>query len=288
MIRCILFDLAETLWTNRQSTIWEHERQCRNQMAAQLLRVYLPAEIYPGVDYDGLSIQLRSAISQRYRYWRSQYYDCEPDPYLVAEEAYQQLRLPAFLAREQTDTLLEAFRDPIPATRQLFDDTLMTLQELQTRGLLLGCVTDRQYGGRSFLTDLQELGLLEYFSPDAIGISADDGKRKPHPAPFLKAMSALKVDPKETAMVGDFLSRDVAGARRLNMLAIWKPKTSLLRELHLSERIAISSIERESLITTAWQQEEALYPEVPFCEIKPFMRPDLIITHLKDLLTIFI
>ncbi len=285
-IRSILFDLAETLWINKEQKVWEQVFQARNQIAAELLRTYCPKDVCEGRDYDQLSIELRSAISERYTSWRHQYYDREPDAYLVTTEACWQLGLPS-LSKEQAFTLLEAFRAPIPATRQLFDDALTTLHELRARGFLLGCVTDRQHSGSGFIADCQELGLLEIFSADAIITSADYGWRKPHPMLFQQALTALSADPEETAMVGDFLSRDVAGAKRLDMVAIWKPKLRLFREVRADKDEVVYPLEGETLFAYALQQERERYPEVPIDEMQPFMRPDCIIEHLSDLLTLF-
>jgi putative hydrolase of the HAD superfamily len=71
-----------------------------------------------------------------------------------------------------------------------------------------------------FQEGLRRLGLLEYFVPEAIIVSADCGIRKPHPSLFRRAMAALHVSAAETAMVGDLLSRDIAGARRRHMGAM--------------------------------------------------------------------
>ena len=56
-----------------------------------------------------------------------------------------------------------------------------------------------------------------------MAISADVGVRKPHPAIFQYALDGLNVSPEETAMVGDQLKADIAGAKGLHILSIWKP-----------------------------------------------------------------
>lgn len=285
-IRCILFDLSETLWTNKEQSVWEEVIRNRNQGASTLLSAYFPPDHYPMLNYGQLSAQLRLAIAQRYAYWRCRYYDKEPDPFLVLAEACQQMQLPP-LEKGQAVALLDAYREPLPDTRELFHDALTTLQELQTRGFLLGCVTDRQYGGSSFLTDLQKIGLLAYFPAHSIIVSADCGQRKPHPSLFLHVLAALNVDPEEAAMVGDFLTRDVAGAKRLNMFAIWKPKIRLFQEYSQAEDAATSPLTHEKLFHYALRQEITMYPEIPFEEIKRFTQPDLIIRDLSELLSLF-
>ncbi len=286
-IRFILFDLADTLWINKERAVWEKVVQARNQGAAELLRAYFPEDTSVSIDHDQLSIELRSAISRRYAYWRHQYYDREPNAYLITTEACWQLGLPS-LSKGQAFALLEAFREPLPATRQLFDNTLTTLHELRARGFLLGCVTDRQYSGSGFITDLQQLGLLEFFSADSVIVSADCGWRKPHPMLFLKALTALSATPEETAVVGDFLSRDVAGAKRLDMMAIWKPKLRLFRELQADKDRGAHPLDGETLFAYTLQQEKEMYPEVPIDAMQSFTRPDYVIEDLSDLLTLFV
>jgi HAD superfamily phosphatase (TIGR01668 family) len=54
--------------------------------------------------------------------------------------------------------------------------------------------------------------------------------RKPHPAPFLGAMSYLGTAPTETVMIGDRLLTDIAGANRLGMYTIKVKSLRLLSE----------------------------------------------------------
>jgi putative hydrolase of the HAD superfamily len=100
------------------------------------------------------------------------------------------------------------------------------------------------------------MGLLDYFEYPHMAISADLGIRKPHPDIFKHALNGLNVLPEETAMVGDSLEADIGGARRLNILSIWKPQSVVVRE---KQQAAHS----ESIV------------------------PDVTIEHLQDLLEIF-
>ena len=100
-------------------------------------------------------------------------------------------------------------------------------QRLQQRGFLLGVVTNRQWGGKTFREDLEILGLLEYFQYQHMAISADLGVRKPHPAIFQHALNALCVAPEEAVMVGNSLRADIVGAQRSGIFTIWKPKPGM-------------------------------------------------------------
>jgi HAD superfamily hydrolase (TIGR01549 family) len=92
------------------------------------------------------------------------------------------------------------------------------LDALRERGLKLGLVSNL-FDPPSLMRDLfGELGLLERL--DAIAVSAEVGKRKPHPAIFESALTQANVAPGEAVMVGDRLREDVGGAQALGMAAI--------------------------------------------------------------------
>lgn len=278
-IRCLLFDLGETLWVHRDQATMECITEKNDRRCAALLQSSI-STLPPFIsDYYHWSVLFRQAISERYRVRRCQDPEQEPDPVLVTTEACQDVSLPLF-ERTQLVCLFEAFRPPLAEARILLDGALETLQVLHARGILLGCVTDRQYGGLPFREDLRRLGLIEYFAPEAIIVSADCGKRKPHPLPFYQAMAALHVEAAETALVGDFLCRDIAGARRLQMGAIWKPKERLLRQMPLR----FQGTRQEALLHAARHEEVTMYPEVPFAALEPFLLPDAMIEHVTELL----
>lgn len=65
----------------------------------------------------------------------------------------------------------------------------------------------------------ERLGLARYF--ETIVVSAEVGRVKPHPAPFVAALQALDVSPEQAVYVGDNWLADVQGPKRLGMRAIW-------------------------------------------------------------------
>jgi HAD superfamily hydrolase (TIGR01549 family) len=67
---------------------------------------------------------------------------------------------------------------------------------------------------------LRALGLLDAF--DAVVISDEMGRafRKPHSAPFLRALSLLSVPARDAVHVGDRPDKDVAGPHRAGMSAV--------------------------------------------------------------------
>ncbi|MBL7961993.1 HAD-IA family hydrolase, partial [bacterium] len=56
---------------------------------------------------------------------------------------------------------------------------------------------------------------------DAVVTYEDTFERKPHPAPFKKALSLLMVEAQETLMIGDWAERDMLGAKQLGMKTVF-------------------------------------------------------------------
>src|SRR5262249_55432152 len=127
--------------------------------------------------------------------------------------------------------IFEALRIRIPVSRSLFADAFATLAALQRRGFLLGAVTNRLWGGQPFQEDLLAFGLLNYFEPRNIAISADLGVRKPHAVSFLHTLRALSIRPEQAVMVGDSLRADMVGGLNLGMFCIWRPKAEVRAQI---------------------------------------------------------
>ncbi|MHB8377167.1 MAG: HAD family hydrolase, partial [Dehalococcoidia bacterium] len=53
-------------------------------------------------------------------------------------------------------------------------------------------------------------------------VSCDLGYMKPHPRIFEHVFTAMGIDARETAMVGDSLKADVQGAQALGMTGVWR------------------------------------------------------------------
>jgi HAD superfamily hydrolase (TIGR01549 family) len=104
--------------------------------------------------------------------------------------------------------------------RTMFDDAFKTLDWLRDRGYRLGCVTNRVFGGPRFAEELREQGLDTYF--ESVAVSCDLGYMKPHPKLFQHVLDEMRIDPRDTVMVGDSLKADVQGAQALGMTAVWR------------------------------------------------------------------
>lgn len=222
-IRCLLFDLGDTLWYRGSQEIWEKMEGASNQRAVDLLRQQIHPSLLPKIDDRSLGLRLRQAFDAQVRNAIRHNPLEEPDPLQAAACVLQDWGL-AQPDHALCAALFEALRVRILHSRPLFADALSTLSELRRRGYRLGIVTNRLWGGELFLEDLRLIGLLDYFDLKHITISGDLGIRKPNPQIFLHTLNALQVTPRETAMIGDSLSADVLGAQPLDIYAIWRPK----------------------------------------------------------------
>lgn len=74
---------------------------------------------------------------------------------------------------------------------------------------------------------LQQSGLWDCFS--ARIFSSDSRYIKPHPNLFLQALAQLDVAPHQALMIGDSFSRDVQGAARAGIDALWIDAAAWLR-----------------------------------------------------------
>jgi putative hydrolase of the HAD superfamily len=110
-----------------------------------------------------------------------------------------------------------AYRRAREAALVPYPHVTMTLMELIRMHVKLAVVSDAP--AREAWLRLCYLNLHHMF--DVVVTFEDTGKRKPHPAPFRKALDRLKVKPSETLMVGDWAERDVVGAAQVGMKTIF-------------------------------------------------------------------
>jgi putative hydrolase of the HAD superfamily len=92
------------------------------------------------------------------------------------------------------------------------------LDALRTRGLRVGLVSNTANPLWVLRGILERQGLLERL--DAIALSSDVGKRKPHPDIFRRALDELEVSPETALFVGDRLYEDMRGAGELGMTTV--------------------------------------------------------------------
>ena len=309
-IRCLLFDLGDTLWSRKDMTVWQRLENTASLRAIHVLRQSLtPQQLaqLPECSEMELAQLLRTEVEERLGIMIRTEPELEPKAGLAVAQVLQNWGIHD-LAIAQCEAIFEAQRVRIPESRPLFDDVLYTLKTLQQRGFLLGIVSNRHWGGSLFLEDLQTLGLLEYFDPRHMAISVDLGIRKPNPAIFMHTLNALNVPPEEAVMVGDSLLSDIVGGKMLGLFSVWKPKPSVRTQANLISSGASAKAHQaltqaeglsgrrpsdvpeglhvtdDDYVLAHVQSRAGKWDEHLHSDIKP----DLIIDNLSDLLDIFI
>lgn len=105
----------------------------------------------------------------------------------------------------------EAFVDAVEAPHYL-TDILTQLSQSYKLGIL-----SNYPDGNAIRATLDKLNIAKFF--DAVLISGDVGRVKPHAAPFRKILDLLAVAPHEALFVGDNWLGDIQGARRAGLRA---------------------------------------------------------------------
>jgi putative hydrolase of the HAD superfamily len=118
------------------------------------------------------------------------------------------------------ERLCAAFLEPIFATAQVNSEALPVLSDLRRMGLKTAVVSNTPWGssGRVWRAELARHGLLAAL--DAVVFCTDVGWRKPHPAPFRRALEILDTSADEAVFVGDDPVWDVEGARNAGLRPI--------------------------------------------------------------------
>ena len=242
--RAIVFDVGGTLWHHPPGIFDDKERSHR-QSAERTRALLAPC----GVGNEG-ALAIQNELWHEYENRIRDDSGVEPDGATILEGVLSARGLPS--ARMFAEQLWE--RTNLGASffgAQLFEDALPVLEWARDRGLRLGILSNRPFGGELHQADLEALGIAGFFKVAVA--SADVGLRKPHPEPFLRVLRELEVAAGEAVMVGDILEADVAGGHEAGMVTVW---------LH-----------REGLSTEGWDR---LYPDVE-------VTPDYTIQSLDEL-----
>jgi len=112
--------------------------------------------------------------------------------------------------------LADTFQDERRSLHILFPDVEPALKALQGNyklALVSNGVSDLQW------EKIKGANLSRYF--DSVIISGEVGVGKPEPRIFELALECLGVCPEETVMVGNSLTRDIIGAQKAGIRAIW-------------------------------------------------------------------
>lgn len=120
---------------------------------------------------------------------------------------------------EEVARFQSAEHDVWAPAHELLPSTHALLESLRRRGLELAVVGNAwPEPGELLRRDVDRLGVGERV--DAVVWSTDVGERKPHPAPFLRALELLGVAAADALFVGDRLDEDVRGAAAVGMTTV--------------------------------------------------------------------
>lgn len=208
MLRAVLFDYGDTLFHFRY----------REELIDEGWRAGLAA-----IGRDGLPHHVETAEVFRDVYL----------PAIFAPSQIDEIEYPGLLREllagfdvdvtdEELDRFLIAEHESWDVARELGAHTHELLDGLRGLGLQLCLVSNVFNPGWLIRRDLDALGLAERL--DAIVLSSEVGKRKPHPAIYAAATDALDVSPEDCLFVGDRRYEDVRGPAELGMrtaLARW-------------------------------------------------------------------
>jgi putative hydrolase of the HAD superfamily len=122
------------------------------------------------------------------------------------------------LTDDDVRLFLQSAHDVWASYYSLAASTHALLEALRNRGLRLALVSNTASPEWLLRPVLERQGLVERV--DAIVLSSEVGKRKPHPAIFERALSELDVRSDEALFVGDRLEADVLGASRVGMRTV--------------------------------------------------------------------
>jgi len=114
----------------------------------------------------------------------------------------------------------------------LFDDVAPTLNDLKSRGLILGLISNVE---RDLTAIINELGLPSWL--DIVVTSLDAGFNKPQPEIFEEAMRRAAVQPSEAMYVGDQYQVDCVGADHAGMKGILLDRGGYFEEITDCPRI---------------------------------------------------
>lgn len=219
MINTVLFDMGGTLediWYDDKTTMAITQSLIK-RLNQHGVHIDCKAPVFWNRLYAGV---------KRYRQW-SEMNEIEKKP----EEIWSKYYLSDFLgANDNITEIAEELAEMWEVThfhRELRPGVKEMLELLKTRGYKLGIISNTTSLYQVFHS-LEHYGIRKYF--DDVTLSSITGYRKPNPSIFQIALHQIQSRPEECAYVGDTLSRDVIGAKRLSFGAAVQIRSFLSAE----------------------------------------------------------
>ena len=204
MLTTVLFDMGGTL-----EDIWYND-ETRQAVCRKLLEVLRANGLEPGCSDEEFLAKVADGV-RAYKAW-SEGNMLEKKP----EEIWPDWYLRAFnFDREKLLPITEELANLWEVTfyhRELRPDARETLQALKDRGYHLGVISNNAslYNVFNVLDDYGIRGFME-----DVTVSSVTGYRKPHPEIFRISLRQMRVKPEECVYVGDTVSRDIIGPKRV-------------------------------------------------------------------------
>ncbi len=115
--------------------------------------------------------------------------------------------------------LLRVYYQEVYKERVVFPEVVAVLEQLNQWGVSMGIVSNTTNPVFMKELELEDSGLKKFF--DFTIYSSEVPFRKPHPSIFQLAISRFPFPPAEILFVGDSLSVDIFGSRRVGMRTAW-------------------------------------------------------------------
>ncbi len=212
-IRHILFDLGGTLMHAHAD--WDPVYEQADQALCKVL-----------LQHD-IKIDTKIFRTRLHEYYEQRDKDFQETTYhFVLRELLKDVGY-AEVAEPVLRSALDALYSVTQSNWQLEEDTIATLQSLQSQNYRLGI-----FSNAGDDKDVQELienfGIRSYF--DFVLTSAACFYRKPHPRAFEIALAQWNISPNEAVMIGDSLEADIFGAKSLGMQTIWLTRRAQFKD----------------------------------------------------------
>ena len=216
MIRCVTFDLDDTLWP--VDPVINHANQKMFAWLAEHAPDFMAR--YQTIDLPKLRAQVLAKQPE-----------IEHSVTLIRLAQLEQgLSQTGYQGQELQRLVQESFQVFLAARQEVsfFDHALDMLAELKAQGYLLGALSNGN-------ADYQRVGLSElmtfHFKADEVGFM------KPHPAMFEQMLEHTGLAANEVVHVGDNPDHDVVGAQALGIKTVWVNLTNATTEIQADAEV---------------------------------------------------
>ncbi len=221
MLKSIFFDIYGTLAGFKPSRYEIQSKACNHfgiKVSTQgITDGYAAADEYMSQQNTRIPIRLRNQEGKNHFFAK-----------------YEQLVLKGCNVHVSSKQALKIFQhmQKIPYSLAKYPDVVKTLDELSSRGLSLGLISNLDKTGNMVV---KQLGLQDYIHYPVT--SQDAGFNKPHPKIFHAALNLANVHPSETVHVGDQPISDVEGALKVEIRPVLLDRDNNHKDYNICPRI---------------------------------------------------